>query len=110
VSRVARAVTTLSSAGAATNLTAVDAGLQESVAFSGRAFLDVNNGSGGSITVTIPDPILIDGQAAPSRVVTITAGQRQRIGLQSGVYLQADGTTWIYYSASASVTAEACQV
>jgi len=108
--RIARAPQVISSAGLAAAYTAPDAGLQESVVYNARRVLHVKNTSGSTITVTLLDPQLVDGQAAPNRVVSILTATDQFIGMQSGVYLQTDGTVWINYSASAGVVAAALEV
>src|SRR5438477_3746909 len=110
MARTARAATVITSAGLAVNLTAVDSGNGETMPYNGRRVLHVKNASGGSINVTVKNPVLVDGQAAPDRVVAVGAGAEKFIGLQSSVYLQADGANYIDYSASVSVTAELLEV
>jgi hypothetical protein len=73
----------------------------ETVVYNGRRVLHCKNTTAGSINVTVRNPTLVDGQAAPDRVVAIPATTGDKvIGLQSAVYLQSDGTTWIDYSAT----------
>jgi hypothetical protein len=113
MARTARAVAAIVSAGALNNLTAVDSANGETMPYSsGRAFLEVLNGSGGSINVTIRSAVSVDGQPTTNndRVVAVAAAARKRIGLQGSAFLQADGNVYVDYSASASVTAEACSV
>jgi hypothetical protein len=65
----------------------------------------IKNGSGGSITVTLPTPGTINGLAIADRTVAITAGTDQFIGIGVGnEYIQSDGSAYIDYSAVTSVT------
>jgi len=78
--------------------------------YNGRRVLHVKNQNAGSLTVTVRNPVLVDGQAAPDRVVTLLTATDKFIGLQSSVYLQADGNNYVDYSISASVTAALLEV
>lgn len=84
----------------------------DKVAPNDRGFLDVNNGSGASITVTVDVPGNTKyGQAAPDVAVAIAAGARRRIGpFPADLAQAADGLVAITYSAVTSVTVEALQV
>jgi hypothetical protein len=73
-------------------------------------FLVVNNGSGGSINVTVQTPGTVDGDlAVPERIVAVAAGVRTLIPLTSKQYKRAAGVAdagkaYVDYSAVASVT------
>lgn len=74
----------------------------------GRA-LHVKNGSGATITVTVPTPGNADvGLAIPDRTYTIVAGGHGVFGPGSpsvaGLYAQTDGTVNVDYSAVTTVT------
>lgn len=71
----------------------------------GDCVLVVNNGSGGSINVTIvsraaPDP----GEAAADKVIAVPAGQRFLIGPFPQQFEDANGLVTVNYSATATVT------
>src|SRR2546423_11391541 len=80
---------------------------------NGKRFLHVKNTSGSPVNVTIANPSLVDGQAAPARVVSIpaTTGDKM-IGPFPSVYTQGDGTGQVYvdYSAVTSVTVALIEV
>lgn len=73
----------------------------------GRVLL-VKNGSGSSITVTLPTPATSDGLAVADRTVTVAAAAESPIALGSpavsGIYAQADGSAYVDYSSVTSVT------
>jgi hypothetical protein len=67
--------------------------------------LTVKNGSGSSVTVTIPTPMQVDGLAVADRTYTVAAGASQDIALGKGdVYRQPGGVVFVNYSAVTSVT------
>lgn len=69
------------------------------------AYLEVANGSGGSITVTIATPEVRDGVlAVEDRAVAVAAAARVKIALPAELYEQADGLAWITYSGVTSLT------
>ena len=74
---------------------------------NGKRYLEVKNTSGSPVNVTIANPALVDGQAAPARVVSVpaTTGDKM-IGPFPSVYTQPDGTNQVYvdFSAVTSVT------
>lgn len=80
---------------------------------NGKRFLHVKNGAGAPINVTIANPALVDGQAAPARVVSVpaTTGDKM-IGPFPSVYTQADGTGQVFvdYSAVTTVTVALIEV
>ena len=71
----------------------------------GRA-LTVRNGSGSTITVTVPTPGTIEGLAIPERTFTVAAGAVGVFapGASAGIYEQTGGVIHVDYSAVASVT------
>lgn len=72
---------------------------------SGRTILHVKNGSVASINVTIGTPGAADGLTLPDKVVAVPASQERMISLRNrGLYNQADGMTYVDFSAVGSVT------
>jgi len=70
-----------------------------------HAWIEVNNGSGGSITVTLHLVVEIDGVAVAPRDVIIPAGTRRKIGVfPKAHYNDANGDVLITFSAVTSVT------
>jgi hypothetical protein len=68
-------------------------------------FMHVKNGSGGSVTVTIPTPGTVDGLAIADRSVAVPAAGERLIALgTAGTYKQAGGVAFVDYSAVTSVT------
>lgn len=74
------------------------------VLYDPTMWLEVNNGSGSPITVTIDIPRLVDGQAVTDPTVTVNAGVRKKIGPFTPDYEQTDGYVWFVFSAVTSVT------
>jgi len=72
---------------------------------TGQEFVEVKNGSGGSINVTLNIQATLDGAAAVNPVVAVGAGVTKIIGpFPTGVYNQvANGRAKITYSAVTSV-------
>lgn len=71
----------------------------------GRTYLEVVNGGGSSITVTITTAGTIAGRAIADDAVTVAAGARAKIGpWPTGLYNAADGNVDVAYSAVTSVT------
>jgi len=104
MARSTRTAQVVTSAGLTEAFTAADAA-GEQMAYNGRRALHVKNGNAGVCNVTISNPVLIDGQAAPNRVVAVPATTGDKIiGLQNSVYLQADGNVYVDYSLTATVT------
>lgn len=72
---------------------------------SGRSILHVKNGGGVSIDVTIPTPGTVDGLALADQIVAVAAGAEKLISVRNReTYKQADGYTYVDYSAVTSVT------
>ena len=71
----------------------------------GREFLEVINGGGGSINVTLVTTGTVDGEPIADRVVAVPNGERRRIGpFPTGTYNAADGNVDVSYSGVTSVT------
>jgi hypothetical protein len=106
MARTLRAAQQTTSAGLTETFTAVDNVNGELMPYNnGRQALHVKC-TGALCTVTVRDPVTVDGQAAPDRVITVPATTGDKvIGLQSSVYLQADGNVYVDYSISTGVTA-----
>lgn len=77
---------------------------------NGRRLLHVVNGSAGPVTVTVPTPGTVDGNAIADRAVVVVAGGDMFIGPFSGAYQQSDGSVHVDYSAAASVTVALLEV
>lgn len=91
-------------AGITPTFTAANAG-GDSFANDGKTWLEVNNGGGASITVTIAVPYTVDGSAVTPPTVTIPAGQRRLIGkFDTTIYNDANGRVAVSYSAVTTVT------
>lgn len=72
---------------------------------TGQEFVEVNNGSGGSINVTLNIRATLDGAAAVNPVVAIAAGVRKIIGpFPTALYNDANGRAKVSYSAVTTVT------
>lgn len=91
--------------------TAASAG-GDKVAPNDRGFLEVANGGGSSITVTIAVPGNTKyGQAAPDVAVAVANGTTRRIGpFPADLADPSDGLVAITYSGVTSVTVEALQL
>jgi hypothetical protein len=71
----------------------------------GRTFLEVLNGSGGSINVTFTTPALVQGIAVSDPVVAVGAGVRKKIGpFPTELFNDANGAVGVAYSAVTTVT------
>jgi hypothetical protein len=66
-------------------------------------FLEVNNGGGSSVTVTLATPGTVDGLAIADRTATIPAGERWKIPVPR-LFAKVDGQCDITYSGVTSVT------
>lgn len=87
-----------------------------SIPGGGDTVLIVNNGSGGSINVTIQTAATEDGLAIADQVVAVGAGVQKVIGpFRPGTYNRASGDTdpglvYVDFSAVATVTCKAVTV
>lgn len=71
----------------------------------GRTYLEVKNGSGSSINVTLVTPITVGERAVADDVVAVAAGDTRKIGpFDESTYNNPDGTVWVNLSATTSVT------
>lgn len=66
-------------------------------------FLEVNNGSGSAVTVTLATPGTTDGLAIADRAVSVPAGERWKIPVPR-IFAKADGQCDITYSSATTVT------
>lgn len=72
---------------------------------TGREFLEVINGGGGAITVTVTTTGTVDGEPIADRAVSVPAGERRRIGpFPTGTFNAADGNVDVAYSGVTTVT------
>ena len=99
---------TLTLGGAVSTLVAASGGGDTCPAGDG-IFLEVNNGSGSSVTVTIATPGTVDGLAIADRAVAIPAGERWKIPVGRR-YAKADGSADVTYSSATTVTVGAFRV
>lgn len=78
----------------------------------GRTALYVTNGSGGALTVTIQAPDSgKDGLAVSDRTVSVTTGTSKLIGpFRKDVYNQSDGSVYVDWSTTSSVTFSAIRI
>lgn len=86
----------------------VDSANGESFPYAGgQNKLVVNNASGSPVNVTVratSGSTLPDGTAIADKVVAVAAGALRSI-IEAPTEQQADGTVWVDYSASTSITA-----
>jgi hypothetical protein len=74
----------------------------------GNTFIEVNNGGGTTITVTIQPTQTVDGQAAAPKVISIVTLIRAMIGpFATAQYNDGNGNVGFLCSAIATVTAKA---
>jgi hypothetical protein len=70
-----------------------------------RMWIEVENGSGASINVTIDVVINVDGLAVTDRVVAVAAGVRKKIGpFPSNIYNDGNSDILVTFSAVTDVT------
>lgn len=79
---------------------------------TGQEFVEIKNGGGGGITVTLNITALLDGAAAVNPTVSIAAGQTKIIGpFPTSIYNNAStGRAKVTYSGVTSVTVAAIQL
>jgi hypothetical protein len=79
-------------------------------ASDGRTWLEITNGSGGSINVTIADPGATPaGNSSAGRVIAVAPGATQKIFLPPGA-VASNGLVSIAYSAVTTVTVAAYRI
>lgn len=88
--------------GSASALVAASGGGDTCAAGDG-VFLEVNNGSGASVTVTLATPGTVEGLAIADRAVVIPAGERWKIPVPR-LFAKADGQCDVTYSSATTVT------
>lgn len=74
---------------------------------NGKAMVDIHNGSGGSLTVTIAAQIACDMGTLHDITNTIADGATETMGPFSARYIDSSGFTHISYSATSTVTIRA---
>ena len=70
----------------------------------GKTYVEVVNGGGSPIVVTIPTPGSIDGLAIADRTVSVPAGETRKIGPFPNTYNQSGGLVYIDLDDDTSVT------
>lgn len=77
----------------------------------GKTFLEVANGSGSSITVTIATQMTVDGKAVADDAISVGAGVTKQIGpFPPHIYNDANGKVQVTYSAVTTVTVGATRL
>lgn len=79
------------------------AGGGDTCAAGDGVFLEVNNGAGASVTVTLVTPGTVDGLAIADRAMVIPAGERWKIPVPR-IFADVAGQCAITYSSATSVT------
>jgi hypothetical protein len=72
-------------------------------------FLEVANGAGSPVTVTLATPGTVDGLAIADRAVAVPAGETWKIPVPR-IFQKADGSAAITYSSATDVTVGAFKV
>ena len=70
----------------------------------GKTYIEVANGAGAPINVTIDTPGTVDGMAIESLIVAVANGTRQKIGPFPLSFNQSDGYVWGVCSSVATIT------
>lgn len=93
------------------SLVAASGGGDTVAAYSDRTWIEVNNGGGSGITVTIADPgVTPAGNTSTGMAVSVSNGQKKRIWLPSGVINSTTGLVSITYSGVTTVTVGAFRI
>lgn len=72
---------------------------------TGSAILHVKNGGGTAINVTLTTGGRVDGLTLPNQVIAVPAGAERMMSFShQSAYTQADGLTYVDFSATASIT------
>lgn len=112
MARTALSVTAVPLAGVTDALTAANAD-GHSVALDRNAatWIEVNNGAGAPITMTIVTPKTSGGLAVADRTVTVVNAEREKISLEDvDNYRQSDGMVHIDFSSVTTITCAAYKV
>lgn len=72
-------------------------------------FLEVANGAGSPVTVTLATPGLVEGLTIQDRAVAVPAGETWKIPVPK-IFAKADGNADITYSSATDVTVGAFKV
>lgn len=81
------------------------AGGGDSFPNDGRTYLDVLNGSGVAITVTVVTQMTVDGKAVADDAISVGAGARKKIGpWPPSIYNDVNGRVQVTYSGVTSLT------
>jgi hypothetical protein len=93
-------------AGTALTFQAVTSNTDSVIPAPGRVLL-VNNASASSVTLTLRTNFQVHSLVVPDRTVTIAAGKIEAISMTptASEHLQGDGSFWLDYSATATVSA-----
>lgn len=105
-------VSTITRSGIAPTYVAA-AALGDAFVNTGRIFLHVKNGGGGSINVTVAEQVTADiaGYTATDLVVAVPAGAERMIGpFPRSAYNDSNGKVQVSYSDETSVTVAALQL
>lgn len=97
-------VQALTTAGAAPASLVSAAGGGDQFPNTGNCVIDVANGGGGSITVTIPAQAACDQGSSHDITVTVPASATRRIRAPGARYVNSSGNTLLTYSGVSSVT------
>lgn len=107
MARTALAVQTIPATGLVPNYTAANAD-GHSLPIAAGTYLEVVNGSGGSINVTVETPITVGSRAVPDDVIAVAAGARKKIAFDRTAQAQPTGAdkgkAYVNFSAVTSVT------
>ena len=72
---------------------------------TGKEWFEVNNGGGGSITVTFATPATVEGVAIDNPAIAVGAGVRKKIGpFAPGLFNDSNGKVQVTYSGVTTVT------
>lgn len=106
MARINLAVSTITHSGLVNALAAANAdGYYMTNDGDKRTFLEVANGGGSPITLTIQSTATRDGLAVADKTVEIAAGQRVNVGpFKPSLYNRPDDTIYIDFTAVTSVT------
>jgi hypothetical protein len=112
MARSALTIQTVGIAGATISTAAANADGNSIVADeAAKVILQVANGGGSSITVTIPATGKAYGIDLEDQTITVAAGATKHIaGLEPGAFQQTDGTVYVNYSGVSSVTVAAFRI
>lgn len=77
----------------------------------GRTFFEVNNASGGDITLTFTTPGTVGGVAIADPTVVVTAGERRHVGpFDPSIFNNSSGLVAVSYSGVTTLTVAAIRL